>query len=248
MVDIGMTLHSALHPELRPHIDSLLELIEGFDTPPSPEEFCNKSGITRDNDRWKSYKWAYDQLISSQQMTLAGPVYSIPLIDSQVCNNLIIHGEHIAKDGGWARNPCEPEEVQIPEIVLAQRSPATFKMLEGLIRYINVFHAILYQRVPQSVSSIQFTKYTPETTNQGNWHHDLDSDFTVVVSLNPDLFEGGGTEVIADPMRTIQIPPLPAGHALIFNGKMIRHRGMEVTKGSRYLLTYWLDSNERAKA
>lgn len=240
MDDLDMNIRGALHPELRPHIDNLIELIEGFDVPPSPEGFrdrlASKVGFI------DSYLWAHDRLYQSRRMAYGGFVFSVPLLDPHVCNNLISHGEHLAKDGGWARNPCEPEEFQIPEIVLSQRSPATFKMLEGVIRYLNVFHAILYQRVPQSVSSIQFTKYTPEATNQGNWHHDLDSDFTAVVSLNPDLFEGGGTEVIADPMRTIKIPPLPAGHALIFNGKMIRHRGMEVTKGARYLLTYWLNS------
>lgn len=243
MTDLDMNIRAALHPELRPHIDNLLELVEGFEVPPSTEEFTNR--LRARPDLVGSYYWAYEKLNKSQRVSMGGSVFTMPLLDPQVCNNLIAHGEHLAKDGGWARNPCEPEEFQIPEIVLAQRSPATFKMLEGLIRYINVFHAILYQRLPQSVSSIQFTKYTPETTNQGNWHHDLDSDFTVVVSLNPDLFEGGGTEVISDPMRTIQIPPLPAGHALIFNGKMIRHRGMEVTKGSRYLLTYWLNSECR---
>lgn len=243
MGDLDMNIRGALHPWINQDIANLVELVETFECPPSPEEFI--SLLKERPDLSDSYHWALEMLKASSIQCMGGMIYSIPLLDPQVCSNLIAHGEHLAKDGGWARNPCEPEEFQIPEIVLAKRSPATFKVLEGLIRYINVFHAILYQRVPQSVSSIQFTKYTPETTNQGNWHHDLDSDFTVVVSLNPELFEGGGTEVIADPMRTITIPPLPAGHALIFNGKMIRHRGMEVTKGSRYLLTYWLNSECR---
>lgn len=230
-----------LHPLLRQHVPALLSLIEmANETNPEPEEL---ERLIEANPAWSaSYQWVISMLMENRLQAMGGNVYAVPFLDPSVCRRLIEQSDAIAENGGWRRNPAEESLYQIPEIVLREREPALFKILAGLVKFLDIYHSILYQNRPCSISSIQFTKYSPDGVSQGNWHHDLDSDFSAVVSLNPGDFEGGGTDVKLAPTMYHHIPPLPQGYALLFNGKMIHHRGSEVTKGSRYLLTYWMSS------
>lgn len=237
-------LKQSLHPEFLLHVDALKELIDWASSErPEPEDLAE--AIKANPDWYASYTWAMSHLAQSRIDGLAGCVYSVPFLSPEFCGNLISQSEVLAVNGGWRTNDCEPKPYQIPEIVIRKRDPALHELLEGLIPFLNLWFALVYQAVPQSVSSIQFTKYSPADIAGGNWHHDLDSDFTAVVSLAPSMYEGGGTDVRVTPIHYVRVPPLKPGYAMIFNGKQILHRGCPVTSGSRYLLTYWLDSARR---
>ena len=237
-------LKKSLHPEFLDHIEDLLEMVEGATAErPDPEALAE---AILANDGWRSsYEWAMSHLAQSRIDGLAGCVYSVPFLSSEFCGSLISQSEVLAINGGWRTNDCEPKPYQIPEIVISKRDPALHELLAGLVPFLNLWFALVYQAVPQSVSSIQFTKYSPADIAGGNCHHDLDSDSTAVVSLAPSMYEGGGTDVRITPIHYIRVPPLKPGYAMIFNGKQILHRGCPVTSGSRYLLTYWLDSARR---
>lgn len=237
-------LKQSLHPEFLLHVDALKELIDWASSErPEPEDLAE--AIKANPDWYASYTWAMSHLAQSRIDGLAGCIYSVPFLSPEFCGSLISQSEVLAVNGGWRTNDCEPKPYQIPEIVIRKRDPALHELLEGLIPFLNLWFALVYQAVPQSVSSIQFTKYSTADIAGGNWHHDLDSDFTAVISLAPSMYEGGGTDVRITPIHYIRVPPLKPGYAMIFNGKQILHRGCPVTSGSRYLLTYWLDSARR---
>ena len=236
-----MNLEQFLHPELRKFSPPLMRLIDDCkDQVLSPDEVASR--VEWDDDLADAYNWVMTTLSQNHVVGYGGPVYMVPLLDPGFCVGLIDRAEEMARKGGWKRNECEDSPYQIPEIVVKYRQPAMHDFLAGLIPFMNVYHAMICQAVPQVIGSIQFTKYSQDDCNGGNWHHDLDSDSTATVSLAPDLFEGGGTDIRISPTKAIRIPPLPAGHALLFNGQKIHHKGAPVTKGSRYLLTYWLSS------
>lgn len=234
-------LKQSLHPEFLAHVDGLQGLISwATEERPEPEDLAE---AILANERWQeSYEWAMATLMQGRIDGLAGCVYSVPFLSPDFCGSLISQSEILAVNGGWRTNEGEERPYQIPEIVVSQRDQLLHDALESLIPFLNAWFALIYHTVPQSINSIQFTKYTPNDIAGGNWHHDLDSDFTAVVSLAPSMFEGGGTDVRISPIHYIRVPPLKPGYAMIFNGKQIQHRGCPVTSGSRYLLTYWLDS------
>lgn len=236
-----MSVEQFIHPELRQHASALMGLIaECKDAVPGPDEIARR--IEWDNDLTDAYNWVMTTLNQNHVVGYGGPVYMVPLLDPGFCEGLIVQAEEMAKVGGWKRNDCEQAVYQIPEIVVQHRNLALHDLLSDIIPYLNVYHAMICQAVPKVIGSIQFTKYSQDDCNGGNWHHDLDSDFTATVSLAPHLFEGGGTDIRVSPTKSIRIPPLPTGHALLFNGQKIHHKGAPVTKGSRHLLTYWLSS------
>ncbi|MNO80623.1 hypothetical protein D3C76_718350 [compost metagenome] len=228
-----------LHPALKTHAPALLALIARCqDRVPNPEELS--AWMDEDDDLSIAYHWAESLLSANQYRCMGGNVYFVPVLSKEACAAIIDQAEGLAINGGWKRNDCEPSEYQIPEIVVRQRNQPFHDLLAELVDYLNIFHALIYQCVATKIGSIQFTKYSEHDCQNGNWHHDLDSDFTATISLAPHLFEGGGTDVRSTPVTSIHIPPLPAGWALLFNGKRIHHQGAPVTKGSRMLLTYWL--------
>lgn len=230
-----------IHPELRAHASALLELIESCaEEAPGPDELA--ASIEANEDLMAAYNWAMTTLSQNHIVCCGGTVYMVPLLDPGFCAGLVEQAESLAANGGWRRNDCELAPYQIPEIVVKDRDQAMHDMLAALIKYMNIWHALICQAAPRVVGSIQFTKYTSGDCPAGSWHHDIDSDFTATVSLAPHLFDGGGTDLRISPTRSIHVPPLPAGYALLFNGQKVHHRGAQVTTGSRYLLTYWLSS------
>lgn len=236
-----MNVEQFIHPELKRHAPALLGLIaQCADRVLAPEEVARL--IEWDDDLADAYNWVMTTMSQNNLVGYSGPVYMVPLLDPGFCTGLIDQAEEMAKEGGWMRNPYEEAPFQIPEIVVKDRNQALHDLLEAFIPYLNIYHAMAFQAVPHATQSIQFTKYSEDNCSGGNWHHDIDSDFTATVSLAPGLFEGGGTDIRTSPTKSIRIPPLPTGHALLFNGQKIHHKGAPVTKGSRYLLTYWLSS------
>jgi predicted 2-oxoglutarate/Fe(II)-dependent dioxygenase YbiX len=134
-------------------------------------------------------------------------------------------------------NPEEDELRQIPEIVLEQFAPDIFlSMMSVVYSVMNPIFMVLWQRYIETAYSIQIANYNLKDKQQGAWHHDQTADISVVVPLNTGDYKGGGTEF----MGRGTIKPLPSGHALIFPSFTHMHRGLEVDKGDRYLLVFWL--------
>lgn len=190
-------------------------------------------------DYSNAYASAIRHLAANQLVACSGPVYTIPMLAPESCDEIVAKCRELS----FERNEIEGERYQIDESVLQTKCPELYDRLgRALLPVLNMWSLLVYQRPITRVASFQIAKYTPEGTHMTGFHHDRDSDVTAVISLNPGDFEGGGTDVRVMPHLSQHISPLPKGSALFFNGKMIHHRGAPVTKGERYLLVCWLES------
>jgi len=236
------------HPELRPHIDTLKAM--GL----AAEE---RMGLTTEdlnlNDIWYRAmdsvvrEYGNDLEAKGQQIRLRdmrpdpeerfrSGVYSIPFLHPAYCDMLLTEVAAMS----FAVNPDETAEVQIPEITLADVCPTMHSALHGLFNnVVNPLTKVLYQLEQSKMSSIQFAQYTPENTAHGNWHHDRDSDITLVVALS-DFHKGGGTLVKPQGLgEPFEVPQLPVGHGMLFQGSRTLHKGLPVLEGARNLLVFW---------
>lgn len=163
-------------------------------------------------------------------------VYSFPFLRHEYVEDLL--NEVAAMS--FAVNPDEEALVQIPEITLQDNCPSLHQCLHSLfLHVVKPLAAVLYGLEPKFMQSIQFAQYTPENTAQGHWHHDEDSDITLVVALT-DHHKGGGTMVKPQGLGEVfMVPQLPVGHAMLFQGSRNLHYGLPVTEGARNLLVFW---------
>lgn len=226
------------HPALKPHIETIKAM--GV----AAEE---RMGLTWEDLVNGPQEWltALDEVVTEhsgrgQRMGLMhrqiSGAYSIPFLHPDYCDALL--NEVAAMS--FAVNDDEAAEVQIPEITLADNCPALHSCLHGLFNnVINPLTRVLYQLEQTKMSSIQFAQYTPENTAHGNWHHDRDSDITLVVAMS-DFHKGGGTMVKPQGLgEPFEVPQLPVGHAMLFQGSRTLHKGLPVTEGARNLLVFW---------
>lgn len=228
-----------LHPELRQHLPILREIIAHAQSIDGDVELL--ATAIDENQTWsESYGWAMTLLVNNRVTGLGGSAFGVPFLSPEFCDALMSRVPELEH----ARQPNVEEDgpYQIPEIVLKHAAPDLHDAMVELAKCLDAWFMLIYQVCPNSVSSIQLAKYAPSDTPHGNWHHDKDSDFTAVVSLNPEDFEGGGTDIRLNATDYHSVPPLPKGYALIMNGKQVMHRGRGVTKGERHLLVFWLDS------
>lgn len=235
-------MNESLHPDFARYAGTLLEIIEvAKDINPSPETLAE---LIKEDDEWnEAYGWAHGVLMSNRVTGLGGSAFAVPFLHPSVCKNLVNAAEQLGEIHGHQPNPIEEGPYQIPEIVIKHVDQPLHDALADMIKYLNLWFMLIYQVEPNSISSIQFAKYEPDGTAHGNWHHDRTSDFTAVVSLNPDDFTGGGTDIRLSPTDYHSIPPLPQGYALLLNGKQVHHHGRAVEQGARHLLVFWLDSS-----
>ncbi|MBB76597.1 MAG: hypothetical protein CMJ75_18990 [Planctomycetaceae bacterium] len=228
-----------LHPDLREHIDALLEVCAyGREHNPEPEALL--TAISTNQDWLNAYEWANGIVLNNRVAGLAGNAFAVPFLSEKICDALVRESLKLGAEHGYKPNTEEESPYQIPEIVIKHVDPELFDQLYQTLRYLEVWFLLIYHTSPTDVASIQFARYEEGFTDHGNWHHDRDSDFTAVVSLNPGEFEGGGTDIRLTATSYYSVPPLPKGYALILNGKQIHHRGRRVNKGIRHLLVYWL--------
>lgn len=166
----------------------------------------------------------------------APSVFSMPVLSPAFCAGLLAEAEKMH----FEVNDAEEEPFRIPEVVLKHECLQLHASLSVLFdNALRPVAELLYGMDPEFVRSIQLAKYQPTEVGYGNWHHDYDSDFTVVVALSGDHV-GGGTEIKGHGFApSVEVPQLPVGHALIFPGKVYLHRGMPVTEGVRNLLVFW---------
>jgi hypothetical protein len=229
-----------LHPEYAQHLPALAELIAWAEAErPGPEQL-NRYMLS--DERFRN-AWEWSELLLRQNVihARAGTIHWVPVLHPDYCAELVAHSERLGRERGYRPNLSEEAPYRIPEIVLSAADQRLYAEVESLLVLLMPWFMLIYQSRPSRVSSIQFARYEPQGTAHGNWHHDYTSPMSLVVSLAPQLFEGGGTDVRLSATRYQGIPPLPAGYGLLFNGKQIHHRGRAVTGGVRHLLVFWLD-------
>jgi hypothetical protein len=196
-------------------------------------EFSEEVGPISVDDYAENSDWADALPLITQH---APGVYSFPYLSPEFCKDLMLELDCM----DYVVNDAEPEEAQIPELVFKSHCLSLHECLRSLWYDAGVTLAkVLFGQDPQNLRVIQAAKYTPENTPRGHWHTDADSDVTMVVALT-NGHVGGGTMVHLGPLSPhIEIPQLPVGHAMFFNGKAMRHYGLPVTSGERNLLVHW---------
>ena len=169
-------------------------------------------------------------------------VYTVPLFSEKFCKILLDEINNMQKHFAFTPNPDEDELRQIPEIVLSEKCPDLYNSLLHVVE--SVINPILLTIWNRHVTggNIQIANYNLKNKKQGAWHHDASSDVSIVVPLNTGDYKGGGTEFLN---RGI-VEPLPTGSGLIFPSYTHMHRGLAVEEGDRYLLVFWLNSEEES--
>lgn len=214
------------HRDIRQWINRIHEFIAAV----------GKTGIDEADDIW--------QRMGMKRMPLVnhGGYYTCPVLSPEVCASLVNFGDIV----GFKVNDSEESAYQIPELIIRDHSPDLDASLRAVGRELlwPIFELITGAR-PNHFSSIQLARYGEGDIRSTGWHQDEDSEATVVVSLAPNLHTGGGTALrpagILGPVAVL--PPLPTGHALIFNGRHTLHRGLPLVSGQRNLLVYWMVNN-----
>lgn len=185
-------------------------------------------------DQAPSIFWAHTEGVELPVKKWAHGVVSAPVFTYAEARYFLEY----AKLSKVSFEPNDEEETpyQIPEVVLGGPAQDVAKQLlhERLLPIFGVFFGVL----PKKIMSAQLAWYTPDGVTGTDWHVDADSDMTCVVSLDPSMYTGGGTALRPHgPCDVdVQVPALPAGHGLFFNGKFTFHKGLPVTSGDRILL------------
>lgn len=164
-------------------------------------------------------------------------VYSFPFYSPEHCAAVMLELRPLSYDV----NNAEPHEAQIKECVLQHECRPLYDCAAVLWRAVcPALAMLLWNLEPETISSIQAAKYTPETTAGTDWHTDAESDVTLVVALT-DTHEGGGTAVHRGFYQgaDVFVKSLPIGHAMFFLGRTMLHKGLPVTDGERNLLVHW---------
>ncbi|WYW04323.1 2OG-Fe(II) oxygenase [Pseudomonas phage vB_PpuP-Kurepalu-1] len=222
-----------LHPQLRHHLPALTSMAR------LAEEHGNNIEPLADSITEPGHLAALQWLERHKLLT---GVYSIPMFCPYYCDLLVAEADKMGEEVGYEPNPAEEAAFQIPELVLSTICPTLFTGLSVLFeRAANPLCQLLYGEAPCVHSSIQFARYEPRGTSHGNWHTDQDSDTTLVISLQPEKFSGGGTDIRTGPLSFETIPKLPKGHGLLFQGRATLHRGRAVRSGRRDLLVFWTE-------
>lgn len=163
-------------------------------------------------------------------------VYSVPIFNKEFVTLIREEIKNIKSRNAFSSNTDDPEEVRIDEFVLNNMCPEWYMtMIHNVIYDFNLIFYFLFGRNVGS-GTIQIANYNFGKINKTHWHHDKDSDISMVVPLNTGEYKGGGTDFY----NRGSVEPLPNGTGLIFPAFGHVHRGAPVLSGDRYLLVFWL--------
>lgn len=222
-----------LHPELARHLPALRRMAGRM-----VDSGCELLLTDGDAEEGAAASWLL------QQAGTQG-CWQLPFLHPDYCDKLVVEAEAMAKTVGFTPNPDEQEDYQIPELVLQHVCPTLYTGLSVLKQQvIDTYTMLLFGSKATDIRSIQFARYEPNGVAHGNWHRDAESDITAVVSLQPHMFEGGGTDIRTNAFFSFHVPKLPQGYCLLFHGKARLHRGHAVTSGHRDLLVFWSEYSE----
>ena len=224
-----------LHPELDLHIEGIVDLVARLDK--TGHVIPNIFDLN-DNEG--------DALLWFLNLPRYGneDAISAPILHPDICDELI---QYIAEhEDQFKANDEEETEYQIPELVLSSTNPALFKSLLTFAKNsLFLLYNLYWGKHPHTVESIQLAKYTASGIKKTEWHHDANSNMTAVINLAPELYTGGGTDIRTSILRYEHIKPVPKGHALIFNGNSLLHRGAKMESGDRNLLVFWITTDRK---
>lgn len=163
-------------------------------------------------------------------------IYSFPYLTPSYCALLVDQ----FNDAEFTTNDDEPEEAQIPELVLNHESAPLLDCLRVLYSHtIRHLARLLFNLDPGICDVIQVARYSTDSKPGTELHTDKDSDVTLVVNLGTP-HKGGGTRVVRGLLEEgCTVPSLPVGHAMFFLGRTTMHQGLPVTEGVRTLLVHW---------
>tara|TARA_B100001094_G_C18036455_1_gene722792 strand:- start:49 stop:723 length:675 start_codon:yes stop_codon:yes gene_type:complete len=157
------------------------------------------------------------------------------LLFPEECDNIIREAEDYATDNsGWTTERHDNYPTTDNEIT---SSWATYNIINSRIhKYIFPEIANMYyiNSSKLEINELFVAKYSDNTQTKLDEHVD-GSEFSFVIALN-DNFSGGGTHFVHN-NKTIK---LNKGACLVFSGQS-RHSGVKVTKGTRYILTGFLN-------
>lgn len=216
-----------LHPELRLHLPALERLSQSL-------QEGRYEWPELDTEQLQAVLWLSGYAIEGTR------AFGLPFLSPEYCDKLVVEANEMRDVFGYHVNESEQEPYQIPELVVQQYCGNLATCLNILFeRVMTAVCRVAYGITPAQTTSIQFAKYEPHGVDHGNWHTDIDSDITAVVSLQPEAFTGGGTDIRTRQMHHVTVDPLAKGHALLFHGKTTVHRGRAVKSGTRDLLVFW---------
>ena len=227
------------HPELLKHLKAICEFIVYF----HENKFLIPNIDDLPQDQLEALDWFYGlpRYVNNQAV-------SIPLFSEKLCDALIEYATIKNEDFKPAEH--DEEEYKIPEVVLQEHDPELYERVLDFAR--NTLFMLCYLhwgKYPNYVDSIQLAQFKMNKIRTTNWHHDGLSEMTCLVSLDPSLFTGGGTDIRTSIFTEEHIPPEPKGHVLIFNGRMTLHKSHPIESGVRNILVFWLNGGftERPK-
>ena len=170
-------------------------------------------------------------------------VFTAPLISAHTCEAILAE----AQKHTFTPNAQEDQLRQMPEVILRDVDFDWYEQMLGFAdEYLNpLFESTIGRRV--ETGTIQIANYNPVDKSQGAWHYDASADISCTIPLNTGQYEGGGTD-FWDYTEVKHLPPQPSGTAVWWPSYNTMHRGCPVTKGDRYLLVFWLQSDPTERA
>lgn len=167
----------------------------------------------------------------------APDIFSFPFLTPEYCAELIQLCEDI---GQFKHRPGDAYPA--PEMDLKDISPyVNTSHIQFIEKHIVPITTSLWHFPVVWLSSAFVVKHsmTGQTGNPG-WHHDGLADVTLSVQLNDDFDEGG----VFFERQKFAAGRLPVGHAILFPSKVShRHTALNITRGTRYSLTYWMSGD-----
>ena len=160
------------------------------------------------------------------------------LISKQYCNKVLYDAEKYAKQYSWMTNrhgsyPTTDNEITSSWEIYEQ----TVKLIKNRIfpEIVKMYNVDINKL---GVNEIFVVKYSLDGQKKLEYHKD-GSEFSFIIALN-DEYEGGGT-YLKDNKKLIK---LGVGDCLVFSGRNT-HKGSEITSGTRYILTGFLNYGGR---
>ena len=154
---------------------------------------------------------------------IASSAFVLPVLSPEGCQAILDRAH--AYD--WSENhDGEAEPYRMLEAVYAAVDPEFGTMLHSvLMSGLAPWWMMTRGRLPTRTASLQLAQYSADDRAGGEFHRDRDSNYSCVISLNPDEYEGGGTDIRDGLIGEFHLPRLPQGYGLFFDGRGIIHRG-----------------------
>jgi hypothetical protein len=155
------------------------------------------------------------------------------ILSLKECKKVIKLSENYGLKNEWSKN----RHISYPTTdILIKNIPDLNNFIENIVYTKIIPFYKLYYKIPSEflvIDEIFIVKYSMNGQKLLRAHED-GSDFSFIITLNKD-FSGGGTHFI----NLKEDITCSVGDTIIFCGKN-RHKGIEITKGTRYILTGFL--------